>query len=700
MTSSRDLSVVVSLHREGRLVRPALRSLGAAIAAATDGGITTEVILVLGGRDARTRGHVDDAIRDGLLAPGVDVRVIEHDDGDLALSRNRGVRASTGAILAISDGADLVSANWLIESVHSVRRQPAPVAVHPAYVLSFGTVPELSPIIGSDAAEFNPAAVYAADPWPSCVVARRSVFDLHPYGTSGGDGVFDFEDWRWNAETLAAGIPHLTAARTVLYRRSTPVAHTRGADHPRRLVAPNALFRDRRVATAARQAALADVGLPPIELDDEMVADWQRAHETDPTVAHPKASVLDELRAGRRPSYALDGRAAAYWQILGLLPEQLDAVFVVPWVVMGGADRLLVHYIEAVRRAHPDWNVAVLTTLAGRSTHLHTIPDGVTALDIGEIFVAHALPQPERITVLADLLVQLAPALVHTINATLVLDMLDLHGQAVSARTNVFLSAFSVVQTAEGEVQAPLVNRSADLLDNVAGVLTDNSAVVARLCDLGGLDPAAFHVHHSPAPDLGIVPRDAPTTATRFLWAGRFDQEKRLDVVAEVAERLRAAGSPAVIHVYGTAVLGNCDAERLVARLQESGAVVHPPYTGGITSLPLDEFAGVLLTSDMEGVPIILLEAAAAGLAMVAPQVGGVPEIVRAETGWPVSRTDAIDEYVDAIGRIITDRDEASKRVKAARLLLDDEYSQEAFERSLLATPGYLSDLDAGGSHG
>ena len=834
MSAVPDVSVIVTLHREGRFVRPALRSLGAAVAHAAAHGIATEVVMVLDRPDGRTRAHVAEVLgATTLLAAAVGTEFVEVDNGDAGPSRNDGVRAARGAVLATYDGDDMTSENWLTASVDLVRRHPGPVVVHPAYVLSFGALVELWPIVGSDAEVFAPWALAVGNPWPSRAVAPREVFETHPYGSSGGEGAFGAEDWHWNCETVGAGVPHLTAPRTVHYWRRKPARLSRAESQRHSLLAPAEVLRDKAVAaatvrgassaspqavlegvvaaglegfatpdgrrdgvvdttwavdalgvdadglaaleparfnvghyrvlhldvghlpyaelvahyltaglaegragvlSAADEQALVSVGFsaqdylaahadlaglpsraviyhylamgraegravrapqaeaayPPLDFDEGIVRDWRQAHETDPTLVFPTADLLQRLPVVWSPSFKLGGAAAAYWQIVDRLPERVDAVFIVPWVVMGGADRLLLHYLDAIRRHRPEWNVAVLTTLGGRSTRLGTIPDGVTAVDVGEVFDAHGVGYVERIKVLADLLVQYGPALTHTINAEIVLDLLDLYGATVRRRTNVFLSTFSVVKSHHGEVYAPFVTRSEDILDNVAGVITDNHAVIERLHDLGGLDREKFHVHHQPAPALDVARRDVVSSATKFLWAGRFDQEKRLDVVADIAARLRATGSPAVIHVYGTTVLDNADTAGLLDRLRASGVVVHPPYDG-FTSLPLDEFAGVLLTSDMEGVPIILLEAAAAGLALVAPQVGGVPEVVRPETGWPVSRTEAIDEYVTAIGSILTDREEALVRIKAAWAMIDDEFSQAGFDRRLLATPGYLS---------
>lgn len=61
----------------------------------------------------------------------------------------------------------------------------------------------------------------------------------------------------------------------------------------------------------------------------------------------------------------------------------------------------------------------------------------------------------------------------------------------------------------------------------------------------------------------------------------------------------------------------------------------------------------VLLTSDNEGTAVTLLEAQAAGRFVVAPAVGGIPDIVGPKTGIVVS-PNTTDSYVSALRRILS----------------------------------------------
>jgi glycosyltransferase involved in cell wall biosynthesis len=97
------------------------------------------------------------------------------------------------------------------------------------------------------------------------------------------------------------------------------------------------------------------------------------------------------------------------------------------------------------------------------------------------------------------------------------------------------------------------------------------------------------------------------------------------------------------------------------------------------------EIADVLaLPSHSEGSPNVLLEAMAAGLAVVATAVGGVPEIaVNEETALLVAPKDA-QSFARALDRVSQDAELGRKLGRAASAHVTQKFSQTAYVRSLL----------------
>lgn len=116
----------------------------------------------------------------------------------------------------------------------------------------------------------------------------------------------------------------------------------------------------------------------------------------------------------------------------------------------------------------------------------------------------------------------------------------------------------------------------------------------------------------------------------------------------------------------------------LPAELRERAHVV-----GARTDMPavLADLDAVLLTSHSEGMPVALIEAAAAGLPAVATRVGGVPEIVAEErTGF---LGESVDELAFALDRLLSEPGLAQASGRRARVRVAERHSADALAARL-----------------
>lgn len=144
----------------------------------------------------------------------------------------------------------------------------------------------------------------------------------------------------------------------------------------------------------------------------------------------------------------------------------------------------------------------------------------------------------------------------------------------------------------------------------------------------------------------------------RILSVGRLDREKNPLLLADVLKALGADGREWRLDVVGDGPLREDLSERLGALSGAGAAELHGyvPIDGGL--LELYRSADVLLhVSWTEGVPQVLFEAFAAGLPVVATDVGGVREAV-GEAALLIPPGDA-DAAVAAVRRL---RDDAALR--------------------------------------
>jgi glycosyltransferase involved in cell wall biosynthesis len=162
-----------------------------------------------------------------------------------------------------------------------------------------------------------------------------------------------------------------------------------------------------------------------------------------------------------------------------------------------------------------------------------------------------------------------------------------------------------------------------------------------------------------------------------ILCVGRLSPEKGHLVLLEALIRLHDRGCRAQCLLVGDGPMRQA-IETGAARMALNGAV----RLAG--ALPADEVLGlyssarmVVLASFTEGVPVVLMEAMAAGCPVVATRVGGVGELVQdGVTGRLVSPGDP-EALADAIEWVLDNPADAQIMAQRARRVVDREFSQE-----------------------
>jgi glycosyltransferase involved in cell wall biosynthesis len=113
----------------------------------------------------------------------------------------------------------------------------------------------------------------------------------------------------------------------------------------------------------------------------------------------------------------------------------------------------------------------------------------------------------------------------------------------------------------------------------------------------------------------------------RFLFAGRHERQKGLDILLRATAEVRDRGAVGfVVDILG----GGSQTERLQSLARGLGLDAFVRFLGVVPRPGLrDAFVmsdAFILPSRSEGMPIVILEAWAAHLAVIATRVGGVPD--------------------------------------------------------------------------
>jgi len=124
-------------------------------------------------------------------------------------------------------------------------------------------------------------------------------------------------------------------------------------------------------------------------------------------------------------------------------------------------------------------------------------------------------------------------------------------------------------------------------------------------------------------------------------WVGRLAPIKRVDLLLRALAHARAEGAPVRLALVGDGAL-RPELERLAADLGVAPYVYFAGYRAAMVPVAAASDIAVL-SSDNEGTPVSLIEAAAAATPAVSTQVGGVRDVVTADTGLIVPAGDHLE---------------------------------------------------------
>lgn len=196
------------------------------------------------------------------------------------------------------------------------------------------------------------------------------------------------------------------------------------------------------------------------------------------------------------------------------------------------------------------------------------------------------------------------------------------------------------------------------------------------------------HCRHHPVIRNGVetesLPRRAADAGGPLVFAGRLVDQKNPIMLVEVLSLLR--GEDVRLLVIGDGPLeaemrARAEALGVLGRIEFRGALPHEAALEAIA-----RGAVLLLPSLWEGLPIVLLEAMAIGVPVVASAVGGIPEVVEHEgTGLLVDRH-VPERYAEAVRRLLHEPDLRARITTGARRLVAERFSWAAVRQAFLET--------------
>jgi glycosyltransferase involved in cell wall biosynthesis len=207
------------------------------------------------------------------------------------------------------------------------------------------------------------------------------------------------------------------------------------------------------------------------------------------------------------------------------------------------------------------------------------------------------------------------------------------------------------------------------------------SANVRNRLLAAGVPPSRLHLISNAVPSQSVA-LDVTTARDRLElghglhvgWIGRLSAEKGPDVMLDAFQHL--ADLPVTLSFIGD---GSGRAS-LEARAARAGVADRVRFHGRVADAAtlLRAFDLVALSSRTEGTPMVLLEAMAAGIPIVATRVGGVPDMLSDQEAILVESENP-QALAAAIRSSLTDPHASSERAARANARLQAKFSNEAW---------------------
>lgn len=700
------LSIIVTAHHEGLLAHKTMRSIERAIQLLNDAKISYEIIVSI---DRGNQETVDYFTNYRTLP----IKIYQWDHGDLAGSRNSAIAKTKGRFIAFIDADDLMSENWLHDSIQKLLRHPYGSRVaHSAYTIEFEGADAIVKKAGHTNRDQDTLLSVFSGRWNSVIIAPRNLLEKFPYAPNSPG--YGYEDWHLSCSFIQHGVKNILIPQTAIFvRRKASGSEWARQKTSRSLLHAHPLFTPSRF----RSIDLKKISLPvteqqrqtkntikellirsriPLGLVRRPLAILRRGKQALQRRSHKAGpSLPDWLEKEWRALHAIEKLifpplplprtyytitddhyrvGLAYWEFCRQLRhDTYDYILFVPWLKRGGADLFALNYANTAARLGK--RVLVIATNeveADYSEWCQKLDAGIDFLQFGTITRFFTIDQQYRL--LEQMIENLQAPTLHILNSALAYDFVRDHAAYLTAtKRRIIATAYSQSTDETGRVFGFSHSHLPQIYHLLSLITTDNEAVRRMWIEEYAYDPKRIVIHHQPLTDTRYPVVSAPVGNNRVLWASRLSPEKLPQLVARIAELL-----PDVeIDMYGDA-----SPEFPVSSLPSHPRVHYRGGFNGVASLPVGEYDAFLYTSLFDGMPNTPLEIGLCGLPIVAARVGGLADVI-GEHSAIVDDIINPESYAAALGLVLTEKRRSFTQAEQLRTQLHRDFSRSTFTKEV-----------------
>lgn len=411
------------------------------------------------------------------------------------------------------------------------------------------------------------------------------------------------------------------------------------------------------------------------ELDPKMIALVDNAKKIEPMVAMPdgKRVITSPLKNQKEVG---DVAQALRRKFAGKTYRYIVAV---PHVRMSGASRVASIFANALAQVRDRSEILVITTDSSENEYKEWFSDDLEIFDLSKEI--EAIGTEDKSRALVDVMRGVNCRTIINVNSRLVWEAMRLYGRQLNHEFRVVTYLFTWDENVRGDRVGYPIQWLRDTADHHHLLLTDTKSLATDVSDRLGFDLASEDSQvvplYTPVTGNTVIAtrKDKCTRSGRFLWVGRFDPQKRLDILIAIAR----ANPKMTFDVYGKPVLGK---KGLSEYDPPENIIAKGTYTD-LQQVLDTAYDGFLYTSQWDGLPTILLDMAAAELPIVAPNVGGIGEMLDDTTGWLVDNFEDVESYSAALAEMIASPLGAAARAQSLKVRLQSQFGLNGYIDSI-----------------
>lgn len=669
------LSIVLNLHREGNILANTISNLRDILDFSFKHQPNWSMVEVIAVLDTPDKATEQIAYENGDLFSEVKVIQVK----DLALARNYGISIARGNFILFADGDDYFSQSCLVllykkffnhYSFLLNQRQEAiqllsysdHIAIFPKFVVQF---PKVSFHEYVDSNEYITDNMKFAHCYISRICCLKALLTENKFYKN--EMLYGYEDWDLNNRLLSLGVKFLALEDYVLYYRSVEQDSLLNKQVLNKCIVRNSELYLLNTSLYEEQGNNG-VKLPKFFRKTKSIVKsifykgkityyLQKLKAFIFKVMHRKliSKHFNFLKKYQESNVELKDRGVfytlkplsekllassiAFWEISNYLKNK-EILFIIPWLKLGGADKVIKAYIDSVRDTY---SIGIITTLEpGDKAPLLQIE----YLNLNYLAGWSELIETQKLDIILKSIINLdSLKFVHCVQSDLGYKIIKYYSAILHEYNKKIISSlFCPDYDWEKEEYYGYPFMYKELFNGSNIVLSDNQYWYKYFKEINNDTDFAYLKLSSPVENSGNYKKLSRDNTYKVLWASRICEQKLFKVFAQIVLQMPSLK----FVIYGNVPDDKFNKALLNNALKLPNVEFRGEYST-LAELNIDEFDLFLYTSLFDGVPNVILEMAMFKLPIIAANIGGITEVLGDDYPFLVQDVMNSSSYINKI---------------------------------------------------